>query len=259
MGSAPYPAGEWKGKGRGGLQELGCMPWKVSKQKGLGAGAEGMIGADERRAIDHRDSQQEVSSSSSSLSPQAPPPSSQTPPSIYHEKQRRELCALHALNNVFQDGTAFTREALQEIYQRLSPSTLMTPHKKSMLGNGNYDVNVIMAALQTRGFEAVWWDKRRDVSRIELTNVTGFILNVPSNLRWGPFRLPLKRQHWIGVREVAGTYYNLDSKLRSPQSIGCPEELRKFLRQQLRGKNCELLLVVSDEVEANQTWRRRDS
>uniref|UniRef100_A0A8C6SK54 Josephin-1 n=1 Tax=Neogobius melanostomus TaxID=47308 RepID=A0A8C6SK54_9GOBI len=257
MGSAPYPAGEWKGKGRGGLQELGCMPWKVSKQKGLGAGAEGMAGAEEKRAIDHRDGQQEVSSSSSS--PQAPPPSSQTPPSIYHEKQRRELCALHALNNVFQDGTAFTRDTLQEIYQRLSPSTLMTPHKKSMLGNGNYDVNVIMAALQTRGFEAVWWDKRRDVGSIELSNVTGFILNVPSNLRWGPFRLPLKRQHWIGVREVAGTYYNLDSKLRGPQSIGCPEELRKFLRQQLRGKNCELLLVVSDEVEAQQTWRRRDS
>lgn len=46
---------------------------------------------------------------------------------------------------------------------RLSPSTLVTPHKKSMLGNGNYDVNVIMAALQTRGFEAVWWDKRRYV------------------------------------------------------------------------------------------------
>lgn len=44
---------------------------------------------------------------------------------------------------------------------RLSPSTLVTPHKKNMLGNGNYDVNVIMAALQTRGFEAVWWDKRR--------------------------------------------------------------------------------------------------
>lgn len=47
---------------------------------------------------------------------------------------------------------------------RLSPNTLVTPHKKSMLGNGNYDVNVIMAALQTRGFEAVWWDKRRYVA-----------------------------------------------------------------------------------------------
>lgn len=38
-----------------------------------------------------------------------------------------------------------------------------------MLGNGNYDVNVIMAALQTRGFEAVWWDKRRYAGLV-LTN-----------------------------------------------------------------------------------------
>ncbi|KAK5905611.1 hypothetical protein CgunFtcFv8_001556 [Champsocephalus gunnari] len=253
MGSAPYPAGEWKGKGRGGLQELGCMRWKVSKQKGGGGGRGGGEAAEERRCRGPADPQQDLSSSSSSLTPPLPPPL--TPLPIYHEKQRRELCALHALNNVFQDGTAFSRDALQEIYQRLSPSTLVTPHKKSMLGNGNYDVNVIMAALQTRGFEAVWWDKRRDVGSIELSNVTGFILNVPSNLRWGPLMLPLKRQHWMGVREVGGVYYNLDSKLRSPQPIGAPDHVRKFLRQQLRGKNCELLLVVSEEVEAHQTWR----
>lgn len=66
----------------------------------------------------------------------------------------------------------------------------------------------------------------RDVSSIALPNVTGFILNVPSNLRWGPLRLPLKRQHWIGVREVGGVYYNLDSKLRSPHAIGTADELR---------------------------------
>lgn len=41
-----------------------------------------------------------------------------TPVRIYHEKQRKELCALHALNNVFQDGNAFTRETLQDIFQR---------------------------------------------------------------------------------------------------------------------------------------------
>lgn len=66
----------------------------------------------------------------------------------------------------------------------------------------------------------------RDVGCIQLSNVTGFILNVPSNMRWGPFRLPLKRQHWIGVREVGGLYYNLDSKLRSPQPVGTADELR---------------------------------
>ncbi|XP_044533495.1 josephin-1 isoform X2 [Gracilinanus agilis] len=157
------------------------------------------------------------------------------PSQIYHEKQRRELCALHALNNVFQDSNAFTRETLQEIFQRLSPNTMVTPHKKSMLGNGNYDVNVIMAALQTKGYEAVWWDKR--------------------SLCWGPLKLPLKRQHWICVREVGGTYYNLDSKLKMPEWIGGESELRKFLKHQLRGKNCELLLVVPEEVEARQTWR----
>lgn len=94
------------------------------------------------------------------------------PPQIYHEKQRRELCALHALNNVFQDSNAFTRETLQEIFQRLSPNTVVTPHKKSMLGNGNYDVNVIMAALQTKGYEAVWWDKRRYKTKLYLPTRT---------------------------------------------------------------------------------------
>ncbi|XP_062058821.1 josephin-1 [Lepus europaeus] len=177
------------------------------------------------------------------------------PAQIYHEKQRRELCALHALNNVFQDGQAFTRETLQDIFQRLSPNTMVTPHKKSMLGNGNYDVNVIMAALQTKGYEAVWWDKRRDVSVIALGNVVGFILNLPSSLCWGPLKLPLKRQHWVCVREVGGAYYNLDSKLKTPEWIGGESELRTFLKHHLQGKNCELLLVVPEEVEAHQSWR----
>ncbi|XP_023672355.1 josephin-1 [Paramormyrops kingsleyae] len=227
--------GSTSGRGGGGLRGLRCMPWKVSRRKQGGCG--GGVTDREVDTVSHH-----------SLTP---PPA----PSIYHEKQRRELCALHALNNVFQDGGAFSKDTLQDIFQRLSPSTLVTPHKKNVLGNGNYDVNVIMAALQTRGFEAVWWDKRRDVCSIALENVTGFILNVPSNLHWGPLRLPLKRQHWIGVREVGGVYYNLDSKLRCPDPIGSPEELRKFLRHQLRGKNCELLLVVPEEVEARQTWR----
>nr|XP_004610766.1 unnamed protein product [Sorex araneus] len=170
---------------------MSCVPWKGDKAK----------------------------SESAELPPAAPP-------DIYHEKQRRELCALHALNNVFQDAEAFTRETLQEIFQRLSPNTMVTPHKKSMLGNGNYDVNVIMAALQTKGYEAVWWDKRRDVGAMALTNVMGFIMNLPSSLCWGPLKLPLKRQHWICVREVGGAYYNLDSKLKTPEWIGGEGELR---------------------------------
>lgn len=54
----------------------------------------------------------------------------------------------------------------------------------------------------------------------------GFIMNVPSSLSWGPLKLPLKRQHWICVREVGGAYYNLDSKLKMPEWIGGESELR---------------------------------
>ena len=31
------------------------------------------------------------------------------PPSVYHEKQVRQMCALHVLNNLFQDPQAFTK------------------------------------------------------------------------------------------------------------------------------------------------------
>ncbi|XP_070079287.1 josephin-2 isoform X6 [Equus caballus] len=82
-----------------------------------------------------------------------------SPPSVYHERQRLELCAVHALNNVLQQQL-FTQEAADEICKRLSPDSRLNPHR-SLLGTGNYDVNVIMAALQGLGLAAVWWDRRR--------------------------------------------------------------------------------------------------
>ena len=34
---------------------------------------------------------------------------------MYHEKQKKQLCALHALNNLFQDNHAFTQKDLDDI------------------------------------------------------------------------------------------------------------------------------------------------
>lgn len=80
--------------------------------------------------------------------------------SIYHEKQVRELCALHALNNLFQQKNCFIKIELDSICHSLSPDNWINPHK-SVLGLGNYDINVIMKALQSRGHEAIWFDKRK--------------------------------------------------------------------------------------------------
>lgn len=160
--------------------------------------------------------------------------------------QVKELCALHALNNLFQERD-FSKQELDQICYSLSPDVWINPHK-SLLGLGNYDINVIMAALQRRGREAVWFDKRRfvfnninvtltlnytklfiytfmkfflrDPKCLCLDNIEGFILNVPTEYKLGFVLLPLKRRHWIALKKIHGAFYNLDSKLDSPQLIG---------------------------------------
>ncbi|XP_064106029.1 josephin-1-like isoform X1 [Macrobrachium rosenbergii] len=174
-------------------------------------------------------------------------------PDIYHEKQIKELCALHSLNNLFQDGGAFAKSELDEICYALSPDNWFNPHK-SLLGTGNYDINVIMAALTTKGCGVVWFDKRKDPHVIALEKVVGFILNVPSEYRLGPVQLPLRRKHWIAIRNIRGVYYNLDSKLEAPEIIGKEQELTNYLREELKNKDKELFLVVTQEVEQSRGW-----
>ncbi|XP_010883184.1 josephin-2 [Esox lucius] len=171
---------------------------------------------------------------------------------VFHEKQRLELCAIHALNNVLQERV-FTKETADDICKRLAPQCVVNPHR-SMLGTGNYDVNVIMAALQCRDLAAVWWDKRRTVQSLCVDKVQGFILNVPSRVSLGIVSLPLRRRHWLAVRQVNGQYYNLDSKLKSPVCIGNQAELRTFLSEQLSQDVTEMLLVVRKDVEEYGTW-----
>lgn len=58
----------------------------------------------------------------------------------------------------------------------------------------------------------------RDPSNIDFTKIEGLILNIPSEMKFLPLRL--NRKHWIAVREISGTWYNLDSKLDNPLAIG---------------------------------------
>ena len=107
--------------------------------------------------------------------------------SIYHEKQSKQLCALHVLNNLFQvfffvltpffskfdlifaQEKAFSKPDLDEICLQLAPdsNSWWNPHR-SPIGLGNYDINVIMAALTIKDYQAVWFDKRRSVQNMIL-------------------------------------------------------------------------------------------
>ncbi|XP_053461643.1 josephin-2 isoform X11 [Nycticebus coucang] len=192
---------------------------------------------------------------------QAPGVQPNQQPSVYHERQRLELCAVHALNNVLQQQL-FNQEAADEICKRLAPDSRLNPHR-SLLGTGNYDVNVIMAALQGLGLAAVWWDRRRPLSQLALPQVLGLILNLPSPVSLGLLSLPLRRRHWVALRQVNGIYYNLDSKLRAPEPLGDEDGVslssllpRAFLEAALAQGLCEVLLVVTKEVEEKGCWLR---
>ena len=174
---------------------------------------------------------------------------------IYHEKQSRQLCALHVLNNLFQDQFAFTKSDLDAICNRLTPNAWINPHK-SVLGLGNYDVNILMTGLQDWGYKTIWFDKRKLVETIDFEKVYGFILNVPSNYKmFGVVPLPYNNKHWLAIKYFNGIgYYNLDSNLLKPQHIGEREELIKLLRTELSSSEKELLIVVQETVEPSQLW-----
>nr|KAF6406986.1 Josephin domain containing 2 [Molossus molossus] len=137
-----------------------------------------------------------------------------SPPSVYHERQRLELCAIHALNNVLQQQL-FSQEAADEIC-------------------------------------------KRPLSQLALPQVLGLILNLPSPVSLGLLSLPLRRRHWVALRQVDGVYYNLDSKLRVPEALGDEDGVRAFLAAALAQGLCQVLLVVTREVEEKGSWLRTD-
>nr|XP_017089740.2 josephin-like protein [Drosophila bipectinata] len=165
---------------------------------------------------------------------------------IYHERQTRHLCGLHALNNLFQCPGMFSKSDLDHYCYTLTPRSWLNPHR-SWIGWGNYDINVIMYALNQQRCETVWFDRRRDPHCLDLENIFGFILNVPAQISLGYYavQMPFQMRHWLALRQIDGSYYNLDSKLGQPKCLGTGAQFLDYLHTQLLPDNDhELFLVI---------------
>lgn len=86
------------------------------------------------------------------------------------------------------------------------------------LNNIDFLFRYILICLHIETFIAFFYF--RDPKCLCLDNIEGFILNVPTEYKLGFVLLPLKRRHWIALKKIRGAFYNLDSKLDSPQLIG---------------------------------------
>ena len=86
---------------------------------------------------------------------------------MYHERQWWSLCGIHAINNLLQQPVC-DKAYYDSICDELSPSSSfvllhVNPHR-SILGIGNYDVNVLMMVLQRHGLQVKWHDARQPVT-----------------------------------------------------------------------------------------------
>ncbi|XP_039041544.1 josephin-like protein [Hibiscus syriacus] len=155
---------------------------------------------------------------------------------IYHERQRLQFCLLHSLNNLFQQKDAFTRASLDSVAERLvlddpekeswTPFSLVfKPHHNSL--TGNYDINVLIAALEGRGKTVNWHDGRNGASSIDLDD--GLLMGIVVNVHVKRYAGLWKSRHWIAVKRIYGVWYNLDSDLQAPQCFEDCGEVREFL------------------------------
>jgi len=157
----------------------------------------------------------------------------------YHEKQWLLRCGLHAVNNLLQTRV-YTPDSFNNIATTLTPrsQSFINPHK-SILGLGDYDVNVITTAITSQGYDVVWFDKRKPVSSINMKEVFGFIVNVPrQHSPW--LYMFTSSSHWYAVRSFSGIWYSLDSKLAQPQII---DDLKGHLKRELSAETSHLIIV----------------
>ncbi|PHU30887.1 Josephin-like protein [Capsicum chinense] len=157
---------------------------------------------------------------------------------IYHERQRLQFCLLHSLNNLFQGKDVFTKSDLNSIAEKLDVddpnkgswtpmSIVFKPHHNEI--TGNYDINVLIAALEQKSKTVVWHDRRNGASSIDLDGtddrLMGIVLNVPVRKFSGLWR----SRHWVTLRYIQGFWYNLDSDFAAPYAFKDTQEVREFL------------------------------
>uniref|UniRef100_A0A914Y0N9 ubiquitinyl hydrolase 1 n=1 Tax=Panagrolaimus superbus TaxID=310955 RepID=A0A914Y0N9_9BILA len=160
---------------------------------------------------------------------------------FYHEQQELQMCLKHALNNLLQ-RPAYTKELLNDYCLHLDDRNWFNPHR-SMLGLGNYDVNVLMLALSSveEDLTLVWFDSRLKYKNVNNEKVFGYIFNKPNT---GLLSLITRGRHWFTVLPIDdGRHYNLDSKLARPERI---MDFPEFFNDHL-AKGGEILIATKFE------------
>ena len=171
--------------------------------------------------------------------------------SLYFERQVLMRCGRHALNNML-GRAAFSSAELDEIAVSLA-GNLTLVHRWPVLGN--YDINVILLALQKRGLEGAFWDRRRSETELRDTlaapAVVGALLNVKSRPRLLGGIMPVGR-HWVALRALRRAaasgqstlaWADVDSDLASPVLLDSEAAVMDRVRSAFADDDGHLIIV----------------
>lgn len=111
---------------------------------------------------------------------------------------------------------------------------------------GNYDINVLIAALEEKGKSVVWHDHRKGASSIDVDAPEDVLMGVVINVALKRFAGIWRSRHWIALRKIDGVWYNLDSDLAAPQPFLDTDKVREFLDSTLVHGG-EVLIVMNEK------------
>lgn len=123
-------------------------------------------------------------------------------------------------------------------------SVVFKPHHNVL--TGNYDINVLIAALEEKGKNVVWHDRRNGASSIDLDAPSETLMGIVLNVSVKRFAGLWKSRHWVTLRRIDGLWYNLDSDLAAPVPFKDTNEVREFLDFTI-GDGGEVFLVMNEK------------
>ena len=145
-------------------------------------------------------------------------------------------CGLHSLNNLFQTPKLFTRDHLEIFVQEYDKRTFFNDYRTLFFGN--YDLRILIRAIDRLGFDVRQIDLYHDQSwyRLPWDEYFGLLVN-------------LNGKHWLTIKNLQGIYYNLDSTLRKPMSIGTRDDLIDYLIRLIRRTSMVYLFIVTQQKQ----------
>ena len=144
-------------------------------------------------------------------------------------------CGLHSLNNLFQARKLFTRHNIEPLVRQYDKRTFANDYRTLFFGN--YDVRVLIGAINSLGF---------DVQQIDLYREDTSLHALPWDRYFG-LLINLNASHWFTIKNLRGIYHNLDSTLRKPMEIGTRDDLIDYLIRLIRRTSKVYLFTVSEQ------------